>query len=135
MISIGKQYLDAALEQILATLRPYRGVRADGHKGGRKYLVVTRTESSGARPRARCRGFEGEIQPLHAGAGYRLALRKGRFAARDPKLEAQFFSPAQLRAWFVARAHVASVVRHADEVSISSALNAPVPTAILPLSR
>src|ERR1700730_19448766 len=87
MISIGKQYLDAALEQILATLRPYRGVRADGHKGGREYFVVTRTESSGARPRARCRGFEGEIQPLHVGAGYRLALRKGRFAARDAKLE------------------------------------------------
>src|SRR5258705_4627669 len=82
MISIGKQYLDTALEQILATLRPYRGVRADGHKGGREHFVVTRTESSGARPRARCRGFEGEIQPLHAGAGYRLALRKGRFAAR-----------------------------------------------------
>src|ERR1700730_11804429 len=93
MISIGKQYLDAALEQILATLRPYRGVRADGHKGGREYFVVTRTEPTGARPRARRRGFEGEIQPLHVGGGYRLALRKGRFAARDPKPEAQFFSP------------------------------------------
>src|SRR5712672_3766531 len=89
MISIGKQYLDAALEQILATLRPDRGVRADGHKGGREYFVVRRTESSGSRPRVRCRGFEGEIQPLHAAAGYRLALRKGRFAARDPNLKAQ----------------------------------------------
>src|ERR1700730_4631766 len=98
MISIGKQYLDAALEQILATLRPYRGVRADRHRGGREYFVVTRTEPTGARPRARRRGFEGEIQPLHVGGGYRLALRKGRFAARDPKPEAQFFSPAQLRA-------------------------------------
>src|ERR1700730_5116914 len=96
MISIGKQYLDAALEQILATLRPYRGVRADGHKGGREYFVVTRTESSGARPRARCRGFEGEIQSLHAGAGYRLVLRKG-VARALGKLEAVGFIPPNRR--------------------------------------
>jgi hypothetical protein len=101
--------LGAALEQILATLRPHRGVRADWHEGGREYFVVTGTEPTGARPRAPRRGFEGEIQPLHAGRGYRLALRKGRFAPRDPKLEAQFFaSPADLREWFAAYAHIAS---------------------------
>src|SRR5450432_2293907 len=109
MISIGEQHLGATLEQILATLRPHRGVGADGHERGREYFVVTRTEPTGARPRARRSGFESEIQPLHAGGGYRLALRKGRFAPRDPKLEEQFFSsPADPREWFAAYAHIAS---------------------------
>src|SRR3981189_1549888 len=97
MIRIGEQHLRATLEQILATLRPHRGVRADGHERGREYFVVTRTEPTGARPRARRRGFEGKIQPLHGGGGYSLAVQKGRSAPGDPKGEAQFFaSPASL---------------------------------------
>src|SRR5882757_836283 len=88
MISIGEQHLDAALEQVLTTLRPHRGVRADRHEGGCEYFVVARTEPSGARPRARRRGFEGKIQPLHAGGGYRLPLQKGRFAPRDTLADA-----------------------------------------------